>query len=180
MTPGTPAVGDNPGVETICPDPHRAWGPLRDVNSRGDRATARLPHIQDREFQPCNVGGTGARWRCEPSAPREPQNVSEPSPQREPSRSERAIQVRANSTATKRTMSPKRDKLDDDDVTTNTLATHLGCTRQNIARLVAEAIIEQRSDGCFDQTASRLKYIKHLREMQRCSPRVGRGSRAVL
>ena len=77
-------------------------------------------------------------------------------------------------------MSPKRDKLDDDDVTTNTLATHLGCTRQNIARLVAEAIIEQRSDGCFDQTASRLKYIKHLREMQRCSPRVGRGSRAVL
>ena len=25
-------------------------------------------------------------------------------------------------------------------------------------------MIEQRSDGCYDQTASRLKYIKHLRE----------------
>jgi hypothetical protein len=29
--------------------------------------------------------------------------------------------------------------------------------------LTAEAIIEQRSDGCYDQTASRLRYIKHLR-----------------
>ena len=25
------------------------------------------------------------------------------------------------------------------------------------------AVIEQRSDGCYDQTASRLRYIKHLR-----------------
>ena len=48
-------------------------------------------------------------------------------------------------------------------MTANSLATHLGCTRQNIARLTAEAVIEQRSDGCYDQTASRLKYIKHLR-----------------
>ena len=61
---------------------------------------------------------------------------------------------------------PKRDKarmVADDIVTANSLATHLGCTRQNIARLTAEAIIEQRSDGCYDQTASRLRYIKHLR-----------------
>jgi hypothetical protein len=61
---------------------------------------------------------------------------------------------------------PKRDKtrmVADDVVTANSLATHLGCTRQNIARLTAEAIIEQRSDGHYDQTASRLKYIKHLR-----------------
>jgi hypothetical protein len=61
---------------------------------------------------------------------------------------------------------PKRDKtrmVADDVVTANSLATHLGCTRQNIARLTAEAIIEQRSDGCYDQTASRLRYIKHLR-----------------
>ena len=53
----------------------------------------------------------------------------------------------------------------------NSLATHLGCTRQNIAGLTAEAIIEQRSDGCYDQTASRLKYIKHLREQHRHTPR---------
>lgn len=61
---------------------------------------------------------------------------------------------------------PKRDRVRlvaDDIVTANSLATHLGCTRQNIARLTAEAIIEQRSDGCYDQTASRLRYIKHMR-----------------
>ena len=60
----------------------------------------------------------------------------------------------------------KRDRVRmvaDDIVTANSLATHLGCTRQNIARLTAEAVIEQRSDGCYDQTASRLRYIKHLR-----------------
>jgi hypothetical protein len=79
-------------------------------------------------------------------------------------------------TQDRRATKPKRDDkprmVADDIVTTNSLATHLGCTRQNIARLVAEANIEQRSDGCFDQTASRLKYIRHLREMQRRSPRV--------
>ena len=61
---------------------------------------------------------------------------------------------------------PKRDRVRmvaDDIVTANSLATHLGCTRQNIARLTAEAVIEQRSDGHYDQTASRLRYIKHLR-----------------
>ena len=68
----------------------------------------------------------------------------------------------------------KRDKVRmvaDDVVTANSLATHLGCTRQNIARLTAEAVIEQRSDGCYDQTASRLRYIKHLRSDNRRSPR---------
>ena len=69
---------------------------------------------------------------------------------------------------------PKHDKVRmvaDDIVTANSLATHLGCTRQNVARLTAEAVIEQRSDGCYDQTASRLKYIKHLRSENRRSPR---------
>ena len=68
----------------------------------------------------------------------------------------------------------KRDKVRmvaDDVVTANSLATHLGCTRQNIARLTAEAVFEQRSDGCYDQTASRLRYIKHLRSDNRRSPR---------
>ena len=69
---------------------------------------------------------------------------------------------------------PKRDKtrrVADDIVTANSLATHLGCSRQNIARLTAEAIIEQRSDGCYDQTASRLKYLAHLRSPERRSAR---------
>ena len=68
----------------------------------------------------------------------------------------------------------KRDKVRmvaDDVVTANSLATHLGMTRQNVARLTAEAVIEQRSDGCYDQTASRLRYIKHLRSDSRRSPR---------
>ena len=40
-----------------------------------------------------------------------------------------------------------------------------------MARLTAEAVIEQRSDGGYDLTASRLKYIKHLRTEHRRSPR---------
>ena len=69
---------------------------------------------------------------------------------------------------------PKRDKsrkVADDVVTANSLATHLGMTRQNVARLTAEALIEQRADGHFDQAASRLRYIKHLRSEHRRSPR---------
>ena len=59
----------------------------------------------------------------------------------------------------------------DDVVSANALATHLGMTRQNVARLTAEAVIERRSDGRYDQTASRLKYIQHLRRQHRQSPR---------
>ena len=42
-----------------------------------------------------------------------------------------------------------------DVVTANSLAAHLGMT--NVAPLTAEAVIEQRTDGCYDQAASRLK-----------------------
>jgi hypothetical protein len=69
---------------------------------------------------------------------------------------------------------PKRDRdrmVIDDVVTPNSLATHLGMTRQNVARLTSEAVLVQRSDGCYDQTASRLKYIRHLRETHRHTPR---------
>jgi hypothetical protein len=57
---------------------------------------------------------------------------------------------------------PKRVKsrmATDDVVTASSLATHLGMTRQNVARLTAEAVIEQRSDGCYDQTASRWREL---------------------
>jgi len=70
---------------------------------------------------------------------------------------------------------PKRpDKahlVADDVVTANSLATHLGMSRQNVALLTAQSVIEQRSDGCYDQTASRLKYINHIRAEHRRSPR---------
>jgi hypothetical protein len=75
--------------------------------------------------------------------------------------------------ATRRAIA-QRDKarvLADDIVSANSLAVHLGCTRQNVARLTAEAVIERRSDGCYDQTASRLRYIKHLRGEHRWSAR---------
>ena len=69
---------------------------------------------------------------------------------------------------------PKPDKISrvaDDIVTPNSLATHLGCTQQNIARLTAEAVLVQRSDGNYDQTANRLRLFKHLRENHRHTPR---------
>ena len=69
---------------------------------------------------------------------------------------------------------PKRDKarmVADDVVTANSLATHLGMSRQNAARLTAAAVIEQRADGKYDQSASRLRYIRHLREQHRHTPR---------
>jgi hypothetical protein len=65
-------------------------------------------------------------------------------------------------------ISKHRSRMAPDDVVTAiSLAVHLGCTRQNIARLTAEGIVERRADGRYDQTASRLKYIRHLRERKR-------------
>jgi hypothetical protein len=68
----------------------------------------------------------------------------------------------------------KRDRarlVPDDVVSPNGLATHLGMTRQNVARLTSEAVLVQRGDGRYDQTRNRLRYIKHLREGFRHSPR---------
>jgi hypothetical protein len=75
--------------------------------------------------------------------------------------------------ATKRGRQPKRDRermAADDVVTPNSLATHLAMTRQNVARLTAEAVLVQRSDGSYDQTANRLRYLKHMRENHRHTP----------
>ena len=65
--------------------------------------------------------------------------------------------------ATTQTRPLKRDKRDrthlaaDDIVSPNGLATHLGMSRQNVGRLTAETVLVQRSDGCYDQTANRLR-----------------------
>ena len=56
-------------------------------------------------------------------------------------------------------------------VSGNALATHLGMTRQAVAWLTAQAIIERRADGRYDLDQSRLKYIAHLRSDARRSPR---------
>ena len=67
---------------------------------------------------------------------------------------------------------PKRAKRDKvhrvaNIMSASSLATHLGMTRQSVQWLTTEAIIERRSDGNYNQSASRLKYIKHLRSSTR-------------
>jgi hypothetical protein len=57
----------------------------------------------------------------------------------------------------------KPDIGDDDIVSANQLGPHLGCSRQNIGRLVAEGILTARADGRFNQSACRLALLKHLR-----------------
>jgi hypothetical protein len=51
------------------------------------------------------------------------------------------------------------------------LAAHLCCVRSYIAKLVEQGVIEKRDDGRFDQDQCRAKYISHLREERKRSPR---------
>jgi hypothetical protein len=50
-----------------------------------------------------------------------------------------------------------------------TLAAHLDMTRQNVARLTAEGILERTRAG-YLMDDSRRRYIRHLREEYRRSP----------
>jgi hypothetical protein len=56
-------------------------------------------------------------------------------------------------------------------VSGNVLAVHFGCTRQNIARLAAEGVLEREADGLYNQDRCRLRYLAHLRAALRHSPR---------
>lgn len=65
-----------------------------------------------------------------------------------------AFEVQANDRTRDKDRAPNHDKtrmVADDVVTANSLATHFGCTRQKLAMLTAEAVIEQRSDGRDNQ-----------------------------
>ena len=65
-----------------------------------------------------------------------------------------AFEVQANDRTRDKDRAPNHDKtrmVADDVVTANSLATHFGCIRQKLARLTAEAVIEQRSDGRDNQ-----------------------------
>jgi hypothetical protein len=55
-------------------------------------------------------------------------------------------------------------------VTGGVLADHLGMTRQNVSRLTAEGTLERTSAG-YLLDDSRRRYIRHLREEYRKSPR---------
>ena len=46
-----------------------------------------------------------------------------------------------------------------------------GVVRQHIDQLVQRGVVEKRSDGLFDQDVSRWKYLTHLRDERRKSPR---------
>ena len=51
------------------------------------------------------------------------------------------------------------------------LAAHLSCVPSYIRKLVEQGVIERRGDGRFDQDQCRLKYLAHLREARKVSPR---------
>ena len=47
-----------------------------------------------------------------------------------------------------------------------------GVVRQHIDQLVQRGVVEKRPDGLFDQDVSRWKYLMHLRDERRKSPRL--------
>ena len=56
-------------------------------------------------------------------------------------------------------------------VSASKMARHLGFERTNLDRLISQGVIERQGDGRFDLDATRLAYLKHLREARRVSPR---------
>ena len=51
------------------------------------------------------------------------------------------------------------------------MAQHLGFERPNLTRLIGLGVIENRPDGRFDLDDTRIRYIRHLREARRLSPK---------
>lgn len=51
------------------------------------------------------------------------------------------------------------------------MAQHLGFERPNLTRLIGLGVIEKRPDGRFDLDDTRIRYIRHLREARRLSPK---------
>lgn len=64
----------------------------------------------------------------------------------------------------------RRDGRDPAPVSATALAEHLACTRQYIVKLTIEGIIARSGNG-YDQDASRVRYLNHLRSENRRSPR---------
>jgi hypothetical protein len=56
-------------------------------------------------------------------------------------------------------------------VSSAALAAHLACVPSYIRKLVEQGVIERRSDGRFDQDQCRTKYLAHLREERKRSPK---------
>ncbi len=56
-------------------------------------------------------------------------------------------------------------------VSSAALAQHLGCVPSYIRKLVEQGVIERRRDGRFDQDQCRMRYLAHLREERKRSPK---------
>lgn len=56
-------------------------------------------------------------------------------------------------------------------VSARALAAHLCCVPSYVNKLVDQGVLTRRDDGRFDQDACRSKYIAHLREARKVSPR---------
>ncbi|WP_425115076.1 hypothetical protein [Bradyrhizobium sp.] len=56
-------------------------------------------------------------------------------------------------------------------VTAGALATHLSCVRSYVAKLTDQGVLVRRADGRFDQDVNRARYISHLKEERKRSPR---------
>jgi hypothetical protein len=50
------------------------------------------------------------------------------------------------------------------------LARHLDFARPNLERLISDRVIERLADGRYDLDASRVRYLRHLRNLRRQSP----------
>ena len=56
-------------------------------------------------------------------------------------------------------------------VSSAAMAEHLDCAPSYVRKLVDAGVIERRSDGKFDLDQCRTKYLAHLREARKVSPR---------
>ena len=56
-------------------------------------------------------------------------------------------------------------------VSSAAMAQHLDCAPSYVRKLVDQGVIERRSDGKFDLDRCRTKYLAHLREARKVSPR---------
>jgi hypothetical protein len=64
---------------------------------------------------------------------------------------------------------PEPDDAGLDLVSGYKLAAHLGISRQGVDTLAAQGVLKRRADGLFDQAASRLAYLRHLKIERRGS-----------
>jgi hypothetical protein len=51
------------------------------------------------------------------------------------------------------------------------MAKHLGCVRSYLDKLLEQGVLERRDDGKFELDVNRLRYIRHLKEARKVSPR---------